>query len=139
MAWVKAFIAGFVSTLIFHQGVYALFWLAGAVPKPPYDMAPVAPFGVPAVISLAFWGGVWGLLVWWFIRHASASHYWWRAIGLGAIGPTAVALFIVFPLKGMAFAAGWNPAVIVGALILNGAWGFGVALFMHWSGETAVD
>jgi hypothetical protein len=42
-----------------------------------------------------------------------------------------VALFIVFPLKGGALAAGWNPTIIVGALILNGAWGFGTALLMR--------
>lgn len=131
MPYLRAFVAGFISTLVFHQGVYALFWLAGVAPSAPYAMAPTWPFGVPAVISLAFWGGVWGIPVWWFIRDATAWNYWLRAILLGAIGPTAVALFVVFPLKGMAFAAGWNPVIIVGGLILNGAWGFGVALLMR--------
>ncbi|MBA3562442.1 MAG: hypothetical protein H0W33_00235 [Gammaproteobacteria bacterium] len=131
MQYPKAFIAGFISTLVFHQGVYALFWLAGVLPSAPYAMAPTSPFGLPAVISLAFWGGVWGIPVWWFIRDANAWNYWLRAVLLGAIGPSAVALFAVFPLKGMAFAAGWDPAIIVGALILNGAWGFGVALLMQ--------
>jgi hypothetical protein len=54
-----------------------------------------------------------------------------RAVLLGALGPTAVALFVVFPLKGMQMAAGWDPKLIVGALILNGVWGIGVALFMR--------
>lgn len=136
MAWAKAFVAGFVSTLIFHQGLYTLIWLGGTAPAPPYDMTPTAPLGVPSVISLAFWGGVWGLPLWLFIRDSFASNYWWRALVLGALGPSAVALFVVFPIKGRDFAAGWDPAVIVGALILNGAWGLGVALFMRWSGET---
>lgn len=131
MQYPKAFIAGFIATLVFHQGVYALFWLAGVLPSAPYAMAPTSPFGVPAVISLAFWGGVWGIPVWWFIRDTKGWNYWLRAVLLGAIGPSAVALFVVFPLKGMAFAAGWNPAIIVAALILNGAWGFGVALLMR--------
>lgn len=135
MAWVKAFVAGFVATLIFHQGLYTLIWLGGAAPAPPYDWTPTAPLGVPSVLSLAFWGGVWGLPVWWFIRDSAAGNYWLRALGLGAVGPSAVALFIVFPIKGMGFAAGWDPAVIVGALILNGAWGFGVALIMRWFAE----
>lgn len=138
MPFVKAFVAGFLSTLVLHQGFYTLFWLGGAVPNPPFDLTATAPLGVPSVISLAFWGGVWGLPVWWFIRDAIASNYWWRAIGLGAVGPSAVALFIVFPVKGMGFAAGWDPAVIMGALILNGAWGLGVAAFMRWTGETRI-
>src|SRR5207253_3453044 len=57
--FVKAFIAGFVSTLLFHQGVLALFYLAGAVQRTPYDLGSGPPFGIPAVISLAFWRGVW--------------------------------------------------------------------------------
>src|SRR2546427_9769040 len=65
---VRAFIAGFLSTLVFHQGVLTLFWLAGALPRAPYDMAPAPPLGVPAVVSLAVWGGARGGCGW-----ASAS------------------------------------------------------------------
>ena len=86
---------------------------------------------MPAVISLAFWGGVWGMVVWWLMRNAQGARYWLYAIVLGAIGPSLVALFIVLPLKGGAVAGGWDPRVIVGALILNGAWGFGLALLMR--------
>jgi hypothetical protein len=57
--------------------------------------------------------------------------YWTLATVIGAIGPSAVALFVVMPLKGMGMAAGWDPKIIVGALILNGAWGIGVALLMR--------
>ena len=52
--FVQAFIACFVSTLVFHQGVLALLYLAGAVPRAPYDLRAVLPLGLPAVISLAF-------------------------------------------------------------------------------------
>jgi hypothetical protein len=60
---VKGFVAGFVSTLIFHQGVLTLLWLAGAFPRGPYNTDPTAPLGIPAVISLAFWGGVRGAAI----------------------------------------------------------------------------
>jgi hypothetical protein len=131
MQYLKAFIAGFVSTLIFHQAIYGLFWLAGVIPGPPYGFSPTWPLGVPSVISLAFWGGVWGIPLWLLIRHSTGSRYWLRAIVFGALAPSAVALFMVFPLKGLAFAAGWNPVILVAALILNGAWGFGAALFLR--------
>ena len=50
---------------------------------------------------------------------------------LGALLPSIVALFVVMPLKGMPAAGGWSPAIIAGALLLNGAWGIGLALFMR--------
>lgn len=53
MTRVKAFIAGFISTLVFHQGVIALFYVLGAFPRAPFSMAATHPFGVPQVISLA--------------------------------------------------------------------------------------
>ena len=129
MPHVRAFIAGFLSTLVFHQGVLTLFWLAGALPRAPYDMAPAPPLGVPAVISLAFWGGVWGVTIWQLLRNAAGRAY--RALLIGAVLPSAVALFIVFPLKAMPVAGGWDPRIIMRALILNGAWGLGVALFIR--------
>lgn len=128
---IKAFAAGFISTLAFHQGVLGLFYVLGAFPRAPFAMNPTEPLGVPSVISLAFWGGVWGIALWPLIKRATGATYWLRCAVLGAIGPSAVALFIVFPMKGMAFAAGWDPKIIVGALILNGAWGLGLGLLMR--------
>lgn len=132
MHWIlKSFVAGFVSTLVFHQGVLALFYAAGAFPRAPFNMTPVPPLGVPAVVSLAFWGGVWGIALWWLVRRASGARQWLLALAIGAIGPTAVALLVVMPLKGMPVAGGGDPKLIVGALILNGAWGLGVAFLMR--------
>lgn len=131
MEYIKAFIAGFVSTLAFHQGVLAALYAAGISPKAPFDMTATAPLQVPAVISLAFWGGLWGVALWLVIRGLAGGPYWILAIVLGAIGPSIVALFVVFPLKGLPMAGGWDPAIIIGALLLNGAWGLGVALIMR--------
>lgn len=131
MDFVKAFIAGFVSTLVFHQGALALLHAAGLSPKAPFAMTATAPFQVPAVISLAFWGGLWGIALWLAIRGAPWLSYWILAVVLGALAPSIIALFVVFPLKGMPVAGGGDPKIIVGALILNGAWGLGVALLMR--------
>ncbi len=131
MSYVKAFFAGYISTLMFHQGLLALLFAAGVAPRAPFSMVPTGPLEIPAVISLAFWGGVWGAAIWPLLRSAASSAYWLRAIFIGAIGPSAVALFIVFPLKGFGVAGGWDPKIIVGALLLNGAWGLGVAVLMR--------
>lgn len=126
MPWLIAFSAGFISTLIFHQGVIAVFSLLGLAPVEPFVMRPVPPLGVPSVLSLAFWGGVWGLPLWWLMRRWHGARYWLAGILGGAIGPTAVAMLVVFPLKGLAVSA----QVVAGGLVVNGAWGLGVAVIM---------
>lgn len=136
MNYARAFAAGFVSTLIFHQAVIGLFYVLGAIPSAPWSLTPTAPLGVPAVISLSFWAGVWGIALWPLLKGASGSAYWIRAVVLGAIGPTVVAFLIVVPLKRYLADAGWTPVLDpklwIGGLIVNGAWGFGLALLIRW-------
>ena len=127
----KAFNAGFISTLVFHQGVLALFYLADLIPRVPYDLRHVPPLGIPAVISLAFWGGLWGVTIWPLLKHVDGPAYWARALVTSAVFPSVVGLFIVFPLKGMPMAGGGNPMVIVSALVVDGAWGLGMAFLMR--------
>ncbi len=132
MTWFKAFLAGFSSTLVFHQGLLAILHAAGASPRAAYSMEPTAPFHVPAVLSLAFWGGLWGIVLWLVIRpHEGSALYWLLALVVGALAPSIVALFVVFPLKGQPMAGGGDARLIVGALLLNGVWGIGVALLMR--------
>lgn len=134
-AFIKAFIAGFVSTLTFHQGLLWLFIAAGVIPSgTPWNMSPVSPFDVPSVISLAFWGGLWGMLLWLLIRRALAAGYYVGAAILGAIGPTLVYLFVVQWLKGQTMTEifdGLSMARVGVGLALNGFWGLGVAVFMR--------
>jgi hypothetical protein len=131
MEYITPFIAGFVATLTFHQGTLAALHAAGLWPKPAFAMATTKPFNVPAVISLAFWGGVWGVALWLALRDVTGVQFWIYATLFGAIGPSLVALLVVFPLKGLPFAGGGSPKVIVPVLILNGAWGLGVAVLMR--------
>lgn len=126
MLWIKAFVAGFLATLLFHQPVIGLFHALGAVPAPPYNMTPVPPLGVPQVVSLAFWGGLWGLPLWALIRICHGKRYWLRALLFGAAAPTAVAMLVVFPLKSLPV----STQTVIGGLIVNGAWGIGVAIIM---------
>lgn len=122
-----AFVAGFVAVLIFHQGVIFLLHSAGIAPSPAWPMKHVPPFGVPSVISLAFWGGVWGMIMMPVVGIRGAS-FWIAAIVFGAIVPTLVAWFIVAPIKHMPIAGGWKPKSMMIGPLVNGAWGFGTAL-----------
>ncbi len=133
--WVRSFIAGFLSTLVFHQGLLHLLFVAGVSPRGGWNFAGVPPLGVPSVLSLAFFGGLWGCLLWALIRRSRGARHWLFALLWGALLPSAVALFVVFPLKGLPLAGGWDPKLIVGALLLNGVWGLGVALLMRLIGS----
>ena len=122
-----AFVAGAIGTFVFHQGGLAALNALGLTDRAPFNMTATKPFGVPQVFSLAFWGGVWGILLAWFLG-TNKSGWYARALIFGALVPTAVAMFVVAPLKGAPIGFGWNPQLILGGLILNGLWGFGTAL-----------
>jgi hypothetical protein len=126
---ISAFLAGFFSVLIFHQGVWAIFAAAGKTPAPAWDMKPIPPLGLPQVVSSAFWGGIWGIVLAILLQLTQGSlGYWVTCILLGGLLTTMLALLVVFPMKGRAFAANWNPAIWIFALLVNGAWGFGFGL-----------
>src|SRR5258707_7698375 len=90
--FVKAFVAGFVSTLVFHQGLLTLFYLAAVVPRAPYDLRAVPPLDIPAAISLAFWGGAWGVAIWPLLKNVNGPAYWVRAQVISAIASGSVTL-----------------------------------------------
>ena len=126
------FIAGFLATLIFHQLTLWLLWSAGVAPSAPFQMATTEPFGVPAVFSLAFWGGIWGILFALSERKfARGSGYWMAAFLFGAVLPSLVALLIVLPLKGQPVGGGWHPTLLLTAFLINGAWGVGTGLILR--------
>ena len=125
------FLAGFLATLIFHQLTLWVLWGAGVAPFGPFPMAATKPFGVPAVFSLALWGGLWGVVFALIDRRFPAhSGYWVVAFLFGAIFPSAVALLIVLPLKGRPMGGGWHPPLLVTAFLINGAWGIGTGLIL---------
>lgn len=123
------FVAGFLSTLTFHQALIALLHGAGIVPFPAWRLQPVPPFGVPSVLSLAYWGGVWGVVL------AAAQPllprapvgYWVATVLAGGIATTLVGELVVAPLKGA------GPATVIPVRFLfgvgiNGVWALGTAI-----------
>ena len=132
MRYTKAFLSGALSVLLFHQGAVALLYLIGATARGPYEMNPTWPFGVPQVFSRAFWGGLWGIALWLVLeRVRTPARYWTLAVVLGILGPTLVAWFVVFPLRGQPVAGGWEFATMLRAFVVNGAFGIGVATLMR--------
>lgn len=127
---IGGFIAGFMATITFHQVVLWGLWHAGLAPMKAYILTPVPPWGVPSVISLAFWGGLWGILLSLLHHNFSDRRYYAKAFGFGAIFPSLVVFFIVMPLKGLPMGGGWHWPRLVTSLLVNGAWGFGVGAIL---------
>lgn len=128
MKWLKWFIAGTLAVPLGHQLALWILNLAGVVDRTPYAMTATRPFGVPSVVSLSFWGGVWGILLGLILARARGSRFWLLAIVIGAIAPTLVAVFVVAPIKGAPPPP--NPAMMfVVGFIVNAAWGLATAAF----------
>jgi hypothetical protein len=122
------FVAAAISVLTFHQGMVALLHEFGLAPFGPYRTTPVPPFGLPTIVSLCFWGGLYGA-----VFGLALPRFTWPAwlcgLILGVIA-ALVGLFIVAPLKGLPIAGGWVPIMILRSLVINGFWGIGVGLIL---------
>jgi hypothetical protein len=124
------FAAGFISVLVFHQAVIWLLHLAGLVPNPPFSVRPAPPLGVPQVYNMAFWGGVWGVVI--------AAIHWARPawnpvlVGLlvGAVGCVLVGFTVVAGLRGQPMMGGWDPDRWWRSIVINGAFGLGTGLLL---------
>jgi hypothetical protein len=124
-----AFLAGCIAVLIFHQGVLGLLHALDVTPRAPFDFDRTAPFGIPEVVSSAFWGGIWAVALSLVLRHLSGPSYWLTALVFGALVLTVVAWFVVQPLKGQPLL--WQPSQVMVGLLVNGAWGIGTAILLR--------
>ena len=132
----KGFAAGFVATLVFHQLAVAVLAGVGLAPFGAWNLSPTAPLGIPAVLSLSFWGGIWGIIF--ILVHQHFGHgtrYWVSAFLFGAIVTSVVALFIVVPMKGGPLGGGFAPALLLTVFIINGVWGIATAWLLRVFGK----
>jgi hypothetical protein len=137
------FICGALAVVVFHQGtLYVLYHqfpliksLTGAADafRPAtagFGMRPVPPLGVPQIVSMVFWGGMWGILLAALIRWAGMPDLLTGFV-LGAVVCTVVGFTVVAQLRGAPMWAGGNSHVWIRAILLNGAFGWGTAFLMR--------
>jgi hypothetical protein len=122
------FVAAAISVLTFHQGMWALLYAVGQMPRPPYPINPMPPFSVPLIVDLCFWGGLYGA-VFGLLRPRFTLPLWLCGLIMGIIA-ALVGMFIVAPIKGMPIAGGWVPMAFVRSFLINGSWGLGVGLIL---------
>ena len=125
---VIGFVAGAIGVLVFHQGVILAMYLMGLLPAGPYSMRATAPFNVPQVLSSAFWGGLWGIVLVWLMTSLRWADRLWVALLFGGVLPTLVGVLVVTPLKGGDPVARMQFAMLLRGFVINGAWGLGTAL-----------
>lgn len=123
----RAFIAGFVATLTFHQAAVWLIAQSMAMPIKSWNMAPNA-YGAPSVLALAFWAGVWGIA----LCAVVGSRRWtpalvWGAV-LGGVFPSLWTWTVLAAMRGKPLFAGGDLKLIAFALCVNAVWGVGTVL-----------
>ncbi|HET7711471.1 MAG TPA: hypothetical protein VFL80_06040 [Thermoanaerobaculia bacterium] len=130
MKWLRWFIAGALAVPLCHQVMLAILNAIGWIDRAPFSMAPTKPFGVPQVLSLSFWGGVWGIILGAVLLIARGkTAYWTTVLLFGSIAPTLVAGLVVAPLKGQPVVM--DPKMFITGLLVNAAWALGTAAIYH--------
>lgn len=125
---IVGFVAGAVSVLIFHQ---LGFWLSnelGYTRAALYNMRGVPPWGVPTIVSSAFWGGLWGIVAAFVVPRlpgALGGVLGW--ILFAAVIVAIVNWTVVLPIKNGRFNMPGLPIIVVLPLVY-GLWGFGMWL-----------
>jgi hypothetical protein len=122
------FIAGAIAVLTFHQGMIEVLHILGFVSFTPYRTNPVPPFGVAAIVSNCFWGGLWGV-AFGLLMPRFTWPVWLCGLILGLIA-VLTGWFIVAPLKHLPLAGGWVPANMLRSVLINGCFGLGVGLIL---------
>jgi hypothetical protein len=124
------FIAAALSVLVFHQAMWEalhLLALPGMGMPPPYPTDPIPPFGVPRILNLCFWGGLYGI-VFGLVLPRLTEPLWLSGLGLGIIA-ALVGLLVVPAVKGLPVGAGW-PLNWLRSFLINGFWGIGVGIIL---------
>jgi hypothetical protein len=125
---IVAFISGALAVLIFHQAALAVLHAMDIARSAPYSLQPTRPWGIPQVWSVAFWGGLWGVVLALALKRLERGALIVASVIFGAIFPTLVAWFVVAPLKGQPVAAGFVPMAMMVGPIVNAAWGLGTGI-----------
>ena len=129
MRGLLGFVAAAISVLIFHQGMWALLHvldMPGRGMPAPYPTDGVPPLGVPRVLDLCFWGGLYGV-AFGLLAPKFTWPLWLCGLITGIIA-ALVGMFIVPTIKGLPVGAGWVLLNWLRSFLINGSFGVGLGL-----------
>jgi hypothetical protein len=100
MRIIAGFLAGALTVLLFHQGMYfALVKLGVPMTGSPWNLAPLpAAYGMPALVNQMFWGGLWGVLFSGLYHVLPTRMGWAKGLLFGMIFPMLLGSWIIVPL-----------------------------------------
>ena len=125
------FFAGALAVLFFHQLIIFFYAYNGIIQAKPWNNTPMGPWGVPMIINLMFWGGVWGIIFAAFSGcFPSAWPIWLKGLVFGLLGPMLVGWFVMPLFKGTPFMAGGVPMRMFISATINVFFGIGTAWMM---------
>ncbi len=121
-------VAGALAMLMFHQTTLEILFWCGFSPQSAFRVANVPPFHVPMVVSITFWGAIYGGTFAWVATNLPRALLVRSLIaGVFAI---LMAWFVVRPLAGHPIAFGWEYGPMARSAAANLMWGFGTALML---------
>jgi hypothetical protein len=129
MRMLLGFTVGALAILTFHQGMWEalhLFKIPKLIMPVAYPLVRIAPFGLPHIVSLCLWGGLYGA-AFGFLMPRFALPLWACGLILGAIAAVVEMAVITF-LAGMPIGAGWTKQIWIRTVLLNEVWGLGVGM-----------
>ena len=124
------FIAAALSVLTFHQLMLGLLHVL-AIPgleiaATPYRFAPVPPWGVPVILNVCFWGGLYGL-VFGILHPRMTGPMWLNGLCFG-IAAVLIGNFVVAPIKGLPIGGNWVVNNWIRSILINGSFGVGIGV-----------
>jgi hypothetical protein len=119
-------VAGALSMLLFHQTTLQILYWIGATTHPAFRLSVVPPFNVPMIVSITFWGAIFGATVSLLMPRFLGS--WLVRAVVAGLFALMMTWFVVRPLAGHPIAFGWQTRPMLLSLIANLMWGFGVML-----------
>jgi len=135
---VLGFIAAAISVAVVHEGIIYLLNAAGYIPRSAWTMTPpVAPFGVPYLVNLIFWGGLWGVLFALIYEWLPGGWSWLKGLIYGLF-IVVVSNWLLLPLiKGQVFGitkppqvlfANYDPMRMLLGVLIVGGFGLGLGI-----------
>jgi hypothetical protein len=121
-------IAGAISVLVFHQTTLQLFFWSGLAQQAAFRVAVVPPFNAPMVLSVTFWGAMYGGVFGWLTPRLPRSILI-KAL-LAGFGALLMGWFVVRPLAGHPIAFGWEVEPMLRSAAACFMWGLGTTLIL---------
>lgn len=121
-------LAGALAVLVFHQTTLQVFFWLGLSPQAAFRIAQVPPFNAPLVVSITFWGAVYGAVIGLVLPWVRGPLFVKTAVA--GVCAMALAWFLFLPLMGRSAAFGWQAWPMLRSFAAYQMWGMGVSLLL---------